>query len=720
MRQVNLDSKLFRISGEIQRRNINPWTAKIGSGGLEYSDFSQANLKEWHDFRGGMGLESELPSEAGRFYWSEGVNTSIEKCLILGPKITTAGTFAKACTTIFDFNGSGTAMTYAAGDNLIAEWKGDADWTDAHAYSLANYVNPTTDNGHCYECTTAGTSGGTEPPWPTTNGGTVSDGTDPTAVVWTCRAERWVSRETGLDDPIDSIVVTDTTDSYAVVSSTGAAKYSTNGTTWTTLTGCKGYLAVLDGRLCGFYGNTLNYSPKDSVLGSWATFNLPGDFGTIHKLFAGKLLSNGDPVLYLVSNKGLWAIDFWTQNIYKQEISYPPHDDAGHCGMYWNSYVWVATGAGIKKISPGMASDVGPDQDDGLPSGYQGFVSDMEGASDWLVYCVDGNTTNKSTVFKRHSTVGGNHQIYTSESGKRIRCLHISPSSMYSRGRLWWGEDTGIKYCEFPDFNANPTEMTDYEYILTSGKLILPTFRSLAVINKLALRVQAVTHNCDTCQKLTGTVSGAFTDGETVTGGTSKATGTLTYGPAGSTYILLNAVTGTFATGETATGGTSHETFSNITIVADADKYITVYYKLDKADWADLGTFKSSPLPTELEFTTGAGTEFRTIQFGVDIRTNLATSTPELESLMFTWLARPKRLRGWSFTIIASQHDAEQIVTDLHAIQDKNTLVTFYPSGNTNDTSYKVALTDLPENIHWDAGGKQGEIRVSVQEVFRG
>lgn len=68
--------------------------------------------------------------------------------------------------------------------------------------------------------------------------------------------------------------------------------------------------------------------------------------------------------------------------------------------------------------------------------------------------------------------------------------------------------------------------------------------------------------------KLTGTVSGAFTAGETVTGETSEATGELSYGPDGSTYIRLRKVSGTFAVEETATGGTSEETCSSITAVA--------------------------------------------------------------------------------------------------------------------------------------------------------
>ena len=56
--------------------------------------------------------------------------------------------------------------------------------TTAYATTSPNYVTPTAPNGFRYECTTGGTSGGSEPTWPTTIGATVADGT----VTWTCRS----------------------------------------------------------------------------------------------------------------------------------------------------------------------------------------------------------------------------------------------------------------------------------------------------------------------------------------------------------------------------------------------------------------------------------------------------------------------------------------------------------------------------------------------------
>ncbi|KKK65825.1 hypothetical protein LCGC14_2970240, partial [marine sediment metagenome] len=55
------------------------------------------------------------------------------------------------------------------------------EWAATTAYTLGQTRHPTTPDGNVYECTTAGTSGGSEPTWDTTPGNTTNDNT----VVWT-------------------------------------------------------------------------------------------------------------------------------------------------------------------------------------------------------------------------------------------------------------------------------------------------------------------------------------------------------------------------------------------------------------------------------------------------------------------------------------------------------------------------------------------------------
>lgn len=64
---------------------------------------------------------------------------------------------------------------------LIVATRGYSNSIRSTAISSGDTVIPATPNGRIYKCTTAGTTGSGEPTWPTTAGGTVSDGT----AVWT-------------------------------------------------------------------------------------------------------------------------------------------------------------------------------------------------------------------------------------------------------------------------------------------------------------------------------------------------------------------------------------------------------------------------------------------------------------------------------------------------------------------------------------------------------
>lgn len=75
--------------------------------------------------------------------------------------------------------------TSSPGTNYIILTPTDiaATWVTGTAYSLGNQIEPTVSNGYVYICTTAGTSGGTQPTWPTSVNSTVTDGA---TAVWTC------------------------------------------------------------------------------------------------------------------------------------------------------------------------------------------------------------------------------------------------------------------------------------------------------------------------------------------------------------------------------------------------------------------------------------------------------------------------------------------------------------------------------------------------------
>jgi hypothetical protein len=112
-------------------------------------------------------------------------------------------------------------------------------WQDGHSYSLGNIVIPTTRNGHRYRCTTAGASHSSEPSWPTTDGGTVSDN----AAAWEeyggelADVDVWADVSSGEVETGDGY----TTDGVeltggAVTFSGDEGKFDANDATWTELT----------------------------------------------------------------------------------------------------------------------------------------------------------------------------------------------------------------------------------------------------------------------------------------------------------------------------------------------------------------------------------------------------------------------------------------------------------------------------------------------------
>lgn len=84
------------------------------------------------------------------------------------------------------------AVTYRAGYVLpgsIGDWTAATAYTAASNTTVASWVRPTALNASplLFECTTAGTShASTQPTWPTTAGGTVTD----SSVTWTARTAK--------------------------------------------------------------------------------------------------------------------------------------------------------------------------------------------------------------------------------------------------------------------------------------------------------------------------------------------------------------------------------------------------------------------------------------------------------------------------------------------------------------------------------------------------
>lgn len=134
------------------------------------------------------------------------------------------------CYEPFDFFNDKLYFTEIEGDgeNANVRWGRsyhlDAPWVKSTAYCLGDYVWPTTFNRYRYQCTTAGTSGATEPTWPTTIGDTVTDGT----VVWKC-----ITTIAAFPEKFEETIVLGSTGYLAVSATIGATGKVTTGGRYT-------------------------------------------------------------------------------------------------------------------------------------------------------------------------------------------------------------------------------------------------------------------------------------------------------------------------------------------------------------------------------------------------------------------------------------------------------------------------------------------------------
>lgn len=211
-------------------------------------------------------------------YFTSGSDLYILECIVAG---TTAATAPAFSTTLgaSTVDGTVTWRTHQVGGLKSAIYislhliKGL--WTASTAISLNEYVVPVTHNGRVYKCTTAGTTAGTEPTWPTTAGGTVADGT----VVWT---EQTTAMEGGTLPP------------EPAVGAYGRALYNPSDANWADPVSGDGHTqnlaAISFTTPTADWGTVGVYASNDALTGGTPRL------ATV--LNAPKLIQNGSPVSF--------------------------------------------------------------------------------------------------------------------------------------------------------------------------------------------------------------------------------------------------------------------------------------------------------------------------------------------------------------------------------------------------------------------------------------
>ena len=276
---------------------------------------------------------------------------------------------------------------------------------------------------------------------------------------------------------------------YLAFAHTGGYTYF-DGTTWTDDTTDTKYLEFWDDKLWGldntgllWFASTIGTETNDAQL------PLPDGFATA--LFQARNAS-GTVVLYAGTKVGLWAHDATNNKWIRVDgVQQPVHPDGARGSIQWRDSVYIPAGLGISKFINGSNNAVltvmGPDREDGMPSGDGGTIKQLVSTHNDLIAVNDATTASDSsslTTFMSRSG-GSNRGIVmepdtgrssllgwddkgwevkwrSSASDRAISFCIVS--SAYGKYRLWWGLGEIVYFMQVPSEIVNPNEISDLPY----------------------------------------------------------------------------------------------------------------------------------------------------------------------------------------------------------------------------------------------------------------
>jgi hypothetical protein len=374
--------------------------------------------------------------------------------------------------------------------------------------------------------------------------------------------------DTTTDQVTDSVVWTDASaNTYLVFAhyDSGGSNYTYyNGSSWTTAANGKDtqYLTTWDERLWGIsYGGLLWHSTTIGTEVDDAQLPLPA--GSITKLFVARN-AIGVPIIYAATTRGLFAHNADNAMWEATQMDFPVHPDNGKGTTRWRDSVYIPSGNGIYKYINGnnaaVITIVGPDRDDGLPSGYRGAIRHMAGSHNELLVGIDANAAPSTisslslpyqwishhgartiTPDSGNSSILGYNEMgwevkWASEtSGKGFDALHVSDA--YSKYRVWWGHNDIVHFMDLPKDIINPSEVSEFAYALSSTHET-PWFNAgQSEVDKLALSLRIEAQDLTTDEKVTIQYATDYTESYTTavvvdssTMGTASGTYTYTFG----------------------------------------------------------------------------------------------------------------------------------------------------------------------------------------------
>jgi hypothetical protein len=172
----------------------------------------------------------------------------------------------------------------------------------------------------------------------------------------------------------------------------------------------------------------------------------------------------------------------------------------GSVFMVHNVYLYFNLGYGLERVYNSTLDDVGPNRDEGLPTGRQGPVSALLGYPGRYFVAIDGGSTDYSCVMCDNGI--GFHEIYRAPmAGQRIRALLFEPIPGATLDRLWVAVGDDLVWLGFPSGTIYPNRDTAMRYTHESVLVTCWYTASLVDIPKIwsSVKLFAEDLDPDTC-----------------------------------------------------------------------------------------------------------------------------------------------------------------------------------------------------------------------------
>lgn len=290
--------------------------------------------------------------------------------------------------------------------------------------------------------------------------------------------------------------------------------YTTDGSSWTTITDNIQYLSIWDDRVWGI-DSTGQLKWAFDPTGTWTDdAQLPLESDSVQDLLVYRD-ATGEPILYASTKRGLYAHDANNNRFVETEAKLPFHDDAGAGAVVWRGAMYIPAGLGVYEYRVGgdqaTFRAMGPDRDAGLPSTRRGKIVRLESTHNDLIAIVDSTASTAASLSLFTSSGAASHMspAMDSSTGRSLvlgwnglgwdvkhetdasteEITTSLVSNAYNQYLFMFGHNRRVSYFTLPVDVINPDEITDREYA-DASRDDLPWFNAgRADVAKLAIRL---------------------------------------------------------------------------------------------------------------------------------------------------------------------------------------------------------------------------------------